>query len=165
VDVPVGEIDTTLYRDDVPNAVKARRNNELLAIQSEISLKQKQALVGRTVEVLVEGYSKAARKAVGQVESSRPAASPATSPPRPQDCEHDRGHEVSADKSRQLVGRTPGDLITVFDGDQSHIGALVRVRVEDASPLTLFGRIEEVVSLPRGKPDCAGTPLLTHNPL
>jgi len=155
-------------RDDVPNAVKARRNNELLALQSEISLKQKQALVGRTVEVLVEGYSKAARKAVGQavavgqVESSRPAASPATSPPRPQDCEHDRGHEASADKSHQLVGRTPGDLITVFDGEESHIGALVRVRVADASPLTLFGRIEAVLSPSRNglKPVDARSPTL-----
>jgi len=159
-------------RDDVPNEVKARRNNELLAIQSEVSLKQKQALIGRTVEVLVEGYSKAARKivaagapagrgAVGQVESSRPATSLA----RPPGCELDRGHEVSADKSHQLVGRTPGDLITVFDGAESQIGALVRVRVTDASPLTLFGRIEGVVLPPRGKPDHTGTPLPTHSPL
>ena len=143
-------------RDDVPNAVKARRNNELLAIQSEISRKQKQALVGRTVEVLVEGYSKAARK----VRADRGKQSSSFAPAHQR--EHEPGHGVFAQQSHQLVGRTPGDLITVFDGDESHIGALVRVRVEDASPLTLFGRIEAILSPSRNalKPVDAQSPTL-----
>ena len=44
--------------DDVPMEVKAARNHELLAVQSEIGLQQKRALVGTTVEVLVEGFGK-----------------------------------------------------------------------------------------------------------
>jgi tRNA-2-methylthio-N6-dimethylallyladenosine synthase len=105
--------------DDVPNEVKVRRNNDLLAVQAAISLRQKRALIGNTVQVLAEGYSKAARR-----------ASPTG----------------STRHARQLVGRTPHDLITVFDGDESHIGALVDVQVEAATALTLSGRITSIVS-------------------
>ncbi|MBU0640514.1 MAG: tRNA (N6-isopentenyl adenosine(37)-C2)-methylthiotransferase MiaB [Planctomycetes bacterium] len=138
--------------DDVPDEVKARRNSELLAVQSEISLKHRQRLAGQVVEVLVEGYSKAARK---QAESHTGA----DAAPCIQECEQARGQEAGADKSRQLVGRTPGDLITVFDGDESHIGALVNVRIEEASALTLFGRIEAIVSAARGRRDDRGMSL------
>ncbi|HID20931.1 MAG TPA: radical SAM protein, partial [Planctomycetaceae bacterium] len=44
--------------DDVPEAVKRRRNNELLALQNRIGLEQNQRLIGQVVEVLVEGPSK-----------------------------------------------------------------------------------------------------------
>lgn len=44
--------------DDVPAAVKHARNQELLAVQAELTLARNQALVGSTVEVLVEGDSK-----------------------------------------------------------------------------------------------------------
>ena len=126
--------------DDVPHAVKVRRNNELLAVQSEIGLKQKQALIGRAVEVLVEGYSKVARKtrAPGDPLDRHPARV---------------GGEMAISPQRgQLVGRTPHDLIVVFDGEPEHIGAIVNVRVDSVSPLTLFGRIEQVVSPPRVAP-------------
>jgi tRNA-2-methylthio-N6-dimethylallyladenosine synthase len=137
--------------DDVPNDIKVRRNNELLALQSEIGLRQKQALVGQTVEVLVEGDSKAAQKARAA------AADSGAAPDVPQAFDHERGGEVGqrdegaagARPHRQLVGRTPGDLIAVFDGGPEHIGALVRVRIERASPLTLFGSIDSIVSPPR----------------
>jgi tRNA-2-methylthio-N6-dimethylallyladenosine synthase len=48
--------------DDIPEAVKKRRNRELLAVQSEISLADNRALIGQTVEVLVEGPSPRSRK-------------------------------------------------------------------------------------------------------
>ena len=48
--------------DDVPEDVKRRRNNELLAVQNAISEEDNQPFVGRTVEVLVEGPSKHAQK-------------------------------------------------------------------------------------------------------
>ncbi len=51
-----------LYEDDVPDEVKRHRNNELLAIQNQISLDDNQPLAGRTVEILVEGPSKVGRK-------------------------------------------------------------------------------------------------------
>jgi tRNA-2-methylthio-N6-dimethylallyladenosine synthase len=51
-----------LYADDVPEEVKKRRNNDLLAIQNAVSLADQQQRVGQTVEVLVEGRSKSALK-------------------------------------------------------------------------------------------------------
>jgi tRNA-2-methylthio-N6-dimethylallyladenosine synthase len=47
-----------LYSDDVPEDVKKRRNNDLLAIQNAVSLADHRAQVGKMVEVLVEGPSK-----------------------------------------------------------------------------------------------------------
>jgi tRNA-2-methylthio-N6-dimethylallyladenosine synthase len=51
-----------LYADDVPEDVKKRRNNDLLAIQNAVSLKDHRRLIGERVEVLVEGPSKNAWK-------------------------------------------------------------------------------------------------------
>ncbi|NLX99885.1 MAG: tRNA (N6-isopentenyl adenosine(37)-C2)-methylthiotransferase MiaB [Rhodopirellula sp.] len=51
-----------LYEDDVSDEVKRRRNNELLAIQNAISEEQSRALVDQTLEILVEGPSKAAQR-------------------------------------------------------------------------------------------------------
>jgi tRNA-2-methylthio-N6-dimethylallyladenosine synthase len=44
--------------DDVPMETKRRRNHELLAVQEEVSLQENRQLIGRRVEVLVEGPSK-----------------------------------------------------------------------------------------------------------
>ena len=107
--------------DDIPEAVKKRRNNELLKVQERISLVQNQALVGQSVEVLVEGYSKAAIKA--------------------QEAEQTRGGEVGWRRSDQLVGRTRTDRIVVFRGGAEMIGRTVAVRVTDATALTLFGDV------------------------
>ncbi len=51
-----------LYADDVPEEVKKRRNNDLLAIQTNVSLAGHRRLVGQRVEVLVEGPSKVGLK-------------------------------------------------------------------------------------------------------
>jgi len=45
-------------KDDVPEPVKTRRLNEIIELQSRLSLKSKQQDVGRKFEVLVEGTSK-----------------------------------------------------------------------------------------------------------
>lgn len=52
--------------DDIPEEVKAARNSELLALQQSIQQKLREKQIGNTVEVLVEGFSKAARKARGE---------------------------------------------------------------------------------------------------
>jgi tRNA-2-methylthio-N6-dimethylallyladenosine synthase len=51
-----------LYADDVPEDVKKRRNNDLLALQNAASLADHRRWIGRRVEVLVEGPSKNALK-------------------------------------------------------------------------------------------------------
>src|SRR5437660_3767793 len=54
-----------LFADDVPEGIKKRRNNDLLAIQGAVSLADHRGRIGQTVEVLVEGPSKNALKRVG----------------------------------------------------------------------------------------------------
>ncbi|MCQ2345363.1 MAG: tRNA (N6-isopentenyl adenosine(37)-C2)-methylthiotransferase MiaB [Paludibacteraceae bacterium] len=44
--------------DNIPEEEKVRRLNEIIALQNELSLASNQREVGKTVEVLVEGYSK-----------------------------------------------------------------------------------------------------------
>ena len=101
-----------LYADDVPEADKKRRNNELLAIQTAVSLEDNRGWIGRTAEVLVEGPSRSSARREGW-----------------------KGVD-------QLTGRTACDRIAVFDGPERLVGKMVRVLVEDASAATLFGRVE-----------------------
>jgi len=48
--------------DDVPEDVKVRRLEEIIALQLELSLMRNQEEVGKTREVLVEGFSKRSRE-------------------------------------------------------------------------------------------------------
>ena len=55
------------YVDDIPEAEKTRRLNEIIALQTDLSLVCNQEYVGRTVEVLVEGVSeKRGRQYIGR---------------------------------------------------------------------------------------------------
>ena len=48
--------------DDVPEDIKLRRLNEIIALQGELSLARNKADIGKTVEVLVEGFSKRSKE-------------------------------------------------------------------------------------------------------
>ena len=48
-------------KDDVPEEVKIRRLNELIALQNELSAESNKRCEGRTYEILVEGVSKRSR--------------------------------------------------------------------------------------------------------
>lgn len=52
--------------DDVPAAEKQRRCNMLLSVQEQLTLRHNQKLVGKTIEVLVEGESKVAGRLSGR---------------------------------------------------------------------------------------------------
>ena len=93
----------------MPEEVKKRRNNDLLAIQNANSLADHRAH-RRDGEVLVEGPSR-----VGERQ-----------PPG----------------LRQLTGRTMTDHIVVFDGNERLIGQTLTVKVNEASPFTLYGVAE-----------------------
>ena len=99
-----------LYPDDVRDENKRRRNNELLEIQNAISWEENRPFVGRIVEILVEGPSKAAAK---------------RSP---------NGSSVI-----QLTGRTECDRIVVFDGPRELIGQIIPIGIKDVNSFTLFG--------------------------
>ncbi len=50
------------FEDDVPEEEKIRRLNEIIALQNELSLASNRRDIGKTFEVLVEGYSKRSRE-------------------------------------------------------------------------------------------------------
>ena len=58
--------------DDVPEEVKVRRLNEIIALQNRLSAESNARCVGRTYEVLVEGVSKRSRDQLfGRTEQNR----------------------------------------------------------------------------------------------
>ncbi len=107
-----GTVSAKNWSDDVSDFVKRRRNNELLAVQNEISLSDNQQFIGKTVEILVEGISKSAIKL-----------------------------ESTNSTSVQLTGRTPCDRAVVFDGGESLTGKMVKTVIERVSGFTLFGKL------------------------
>lgn len=126
-----GTVASTRDADDVPEDVKRARNQAMLTLQHGISLAHHQALVGSTVEVLVEGTAKldpsegAARE--GGAEGEGALVQIARRKP-------------SSDRVR-LTSRTRGDHIVSFTGEASLVGKLARVRVTRASPLSLSGEL------------------------
>jgi tRNA-2-methylthio-N6-dimethylallyladenosine synthase len=117
-----------LYNDDVPEEVKKRRNNDLLAIQNQVSLQDHLRWVGKMVEVLVEGPSPGESAKRRRDETAKETGLVAASPIRP--------FAVS-----QLTGRTPTDHIVVFEGNERLIGHTVSVAIEEATSFTLFGTV------------------------
>ena len=117
-----------LFTDDVPEETKKRRNNDLLAIQNGVSLADHRRRVGDTVEVLVEGPSKAERKASG-------------------------GRKPLDGRPVQLTGRTMTDHIVVFEGNERLIGRAISVQIEEATAFTLFGTVvtDEQVGVDRSE--------------
>ncbi len=135
--------------DDVPDAVKRRRNNELLAVQHAISAAISADQVGREVEVYVEGVSAHDRKKAGGSSRVRNGMAALTVGGQSID---ERAIAVVEEQDAgpvQLAGRTDTDLIVLFDCPTGQsaaelIGHSVRLKVAKASVLTLFG---EVISL------------------
>ena len=55
------------WPDDIPEEVKKRRNNDLLAVQNANSLTDHRQMIGKSVEILVEGPSRRGHKEEGPV--------------------------------------------------------------------------------------------------
>ena len=99
-------------QDTVPKEIKKRRNIELLAVQGKISDELSREFLGKEVKVLVEGLSK------------KPHLNTENGKNQP-----------------QLVGRTAGDWIVVFNGPMNLAGQFANVKITKTSPLTLFGEV------------------------
>ncbi|MEZ6060175.1 MAG: tRNA (N6-isopentenyl adenosine(37)-C2)-methylthiotransferase MiaB [Planctomycetaceae bacterium] len=109
-----------LMPDDVPDDIKKRRNNEMLALQNEISEEDNAEFIGRQVSVLVEGPSRSSEKKAA------------------------RGEETSVAGSLlavQLMGRSKCDRIVAFDGNPRLAGSTVDVEIHDCTATTLIGSI------------------------
>ena len=100
-----------LLPDDIPDDVKKDRNRQLLELQNRISQEDNQDFIGSTVEVFVEGPSKAAAKQPNESELV------------------------------QMTGRTHCDRIVVYDGNRRQAGQLLPVVIYDAHSHTLFGEV------------------------
>jgi len=50
---------------------------------------------------------------------------------------------VSKGDASKLTGRTPQNDIVAVQGGEERVGRLCRVRITDATPLTLFGAVED----------------------
>jgi len=98
-------------QDSVSAEVKQRRNVELLAVQEKISNELSRDFLGKQVKILVEGLSEKSQV------------------------------NMDKDENPQLIGRTSGDWIVVFNGPESLAGKFAEVKIEGVSPLTLFGRL------------------------
>lgn len=140
--------------DDVPDEVKRRRNNHLLAVQSEISDEIAREQVGREVEVFVEGVSKQQLKREGMSHGQiRKAGGAVTLTVGGQDpaADLDPGHapvaiaEAGSETTVQLSGRTDTDLIVFFDTPASArdtmTGQMRRLRITEADRLSLHGEL------------------------
>ena len=58
--------------DDIPEEVKIRRLNEMIELQSQLSLECHRECIGKTYQVLAEGYSKRSREQLyGRTEQNR----------------------------------------------------------------------------------------------
>ena len=100
-----------LFTDDIPYKVKQQRNNEMLALQNSISEQLNEAFIGRTVDVLIEGPSKIARKS-------------------------DDDSPIS-----QMTGRTMCDRIVVYEGNRRQAGQILPITIYDCTPHTLIGTV------------------------
>ena len=99
--------------DDVPEEVKIRRLNELIALQTEISAQQNKKDEGKEFDVLVEGFSKRSRERLRVGGAEAPGL--------------------------QLCGRTEQNKMVVFDREGHHIGETVRVKITGSTSATLLG--------------------------
>ena len=130
------------FEDDVPEDVKRRRNNEMLAVQQQVSQESNRALIGKTLEVLVEGESKLVSKQSKTASSFvQLTLSNGSFRGRPQS-------DSPPQRTTQLVGRTIGDQVVCFDADLSLKGAILEVKITDAQNLTLFGKLAAVPAIP-----------------
>lgn len=133
--------------DDVPDAVKRRRNNELLALQSEISESIGLEQVGSRCSVMVEGVSRAEMKKRGN--DVKPGAGMISITVGGRDPAAAATLELPESAERvQLSGRTDTDLIVFFEvptGTEAKrlLGRIVDVRITDADHLALRGEIDE----------------------
>jgi tRNA-2-methylthio-N6-dimethylallyladenosine synthase len=107
-----GTVAEMRMEDDVPDDVKRERNQRMLALQQEIALQHHREMIGRTVEVLVEGTAKIDPELVSL-----------------------------GNKRARLTSRTRGDHIVAFDGDASLIGTIAQVEITRASALSLSGTL------------------------
>ena len=103
----------TDLNDDVPQKTKKERNQTLLELQSSISTEDNKEMIGKTVEVLVEGVSKT-----------------------------DENKLTGRTRQNQIVVFSLPESHEQNYGAASLAGKLVNIRIKDSTDLTLFGGLQ-----------------------
>jgi tRNA-2-methylthio-N6-dimethylallyladenosine synthase len=131
--------------DDVPDEVKRRRNNEMLALQAKVSERVMASLVGMTFDVMVEGVSqKQAKRAKQQAHAQGGGVALTVGGRDPNTVV--AVEEIAMDGPTQLAARTDGDAIVHFDcpagkSAADYVGRIVKVRVTGSSALSLSAEL------------------------
>jgi tRNA-2-methylthio-N6-dimethylallyladenosine synthase len=142
--------------DDIPDAVKRHRNNELLRVQGEMTHRHNSRLIGQTLDVLVDSESRrtsqpvnSGRSAVPSVELGRGFQRRVYTSAHPTEVSHidsdqrvDPEAGIDPNHNLQWSGRTRGDHIVIFPSNLRLIGKIVPVRILEARHMTLFGSPE-----------------------
>ncbi len=145
-----GTVAIKRHPDDVPETEKRRRNNDLLHLQDNISEQQNRDLIGQTVEVLCEGPSgwhKSAESVIAGDGKNLPTAPPVELGAKLSIAMERKGNagepRTATSAVEQLMGRTRGDQIVVFDGPPALEGQIVSVQVRTAHAMTIFASLVE----------------------
>ncbi len=92
-----GTLAARKLKDDVPEAVKKRRLNEIIRLQTAVSLRHNQADIGKTFEVLIEGDSRRSdRDFCGRNSQNKMVVFPKKEGYRPGDYVHVRIHDATS---------------------------------------------------------------------
>lgn len=130
--------------DDIPDSVKRRRNNELLALQSEVSDSISREQIGRRFPVFVEGLSRAELKKRGA--DVKPGTGMISITVGGRDPSAVATLELpETEQPVQLSGRTDSDLIVFFEAPSARarqmLGSIVEVEVTGADRLAMTGSL------------------------
>lgn len=141
------------FEDDVPEAVKRRRNNELLAAQGAMSSRIGAEQVGRRFDVMVEGLSvREQKRRRGPSCDAQGGVTLTVGGRVPSACgggvSHSEEDQAGARESTpQMSARTDSDMIVLFDlpageSPDAWAGRIVPVRVTSATALSLHATLQ-----------------------
>ncbi|WP_299983832.1 tRNA (N6-isopentenyl adenosine(37)-C2)-methylthiotransferase MiaB [Desulfobacula sp.] len=99
------------FSEQIDEKEKRERLNNLLQLQEQYTGKKNKELIGKTLEVLVEGKSVKKRDGFKQI----------------------------LENLEQMVGRNESNKIVHFPSEHVNIGDIIKIRIEDAYPHSLWG--------------------------
>ncbi|MCD4676973.1 MAG: TRAM domain-containing protein, partial [Desulfobacula sp.] len=99
------------FTEQIDEKQKRERLNNLLQLQEHYTKKKNKELIGKTLEILVEGKSVKKRD----------------------------GFEQTPGKMEQMTGRSESNKIVHFPSEHVNIGDIIKIKIEDAYPHSLWG--------------------------
>ncbi len=135
------------FPDPIPLSEKKKWFKELINVQNEISLKENSKLIGKNIEVLVEGYSTKDKKLENTCFTKNENFVNADNEDNVNEDNANReknnlkSNNSSPKEIVMLEGRMDSNLIVNFKGDKRLIGSFVNVSIVKATPFYLEGKL------------------------